>query len=349
MPHSILLAGGTGYIGTHILTLLTDPLDTIVILDNLSNSSTTCMHAAETVACRCITHFCEGDLAAPNALHMLTMLFQRFRFTRVIHLAGLKSIPDCQKDPLTYYHTNITSTLNLLRVMAENNCKTLIFSSSATVYAPLTNNTPCYETSPIGPSNCYGRTKVACEDILRDVCQSDPAWTVVALRYFNPVGAHPSGTLGETPADNKRQGIMPGLCDVAAGRKQNFTIFGGNYDTPDGTPMRDYVHIMDLAEGHVAALEWLHKAPTGFHAFNLGTGKATSIHEMVSSMKNVTGRDIPCEMGKRRAGDLGVVFADVNKAANVLEWTARLNVENMCRDAWRWDRVQHAQSAHDVD
>ena len=343
MSNSILITGGTGYIGTHILTLLTHPNDTIVVLDNLSNSMLACMHTAETLAGRRITHFCEGDLAAPNALHMLTMLFQRFRFTRVIHLAGLKSIAACQHDPLGYYHNNITSTLNLVRAMTENNCKTLIFSSSATVYAPLSDNAPCHETSPVAASNCYGRTKVMCEDILRDVCAADPAWTVICLRYFNPVGAHPSGILGQAPATASNESLMSVLCAVAAKRISHLTIFGNDYNTPDGTPIRDYLHIMDLAAGHIAALQWLERAPLGCHTFNLGTGAGTSIHEIVSTMRAVTGQEIPCQIGKRRPGDLGVVYANVDKATKVLQWRADLNLESMCRDAWRW----HAKITND--
>ena len=342
MPRSILVTGGAGYIGTHILTLLTDPHDTLVVLDDLSNGTRAALHAAETLANRRLTHFCQGDLAAPDALHLLTMLFQRYRFTSVIHLAGRKSVAACQRDPLGYYSTNVVGTLNLVRAMAENDCKTLIFSSSATVYAPMADNAPCYETSPVAASNCYGRTKVVCEDILRDVCAADPAWTVLSLRYFNPAGAHPSGTLGEAPAGGPPESLMPALCAVAAGRAPHLTIFGSDYGSPDGTPVRDFVHIMDLAAGHLAGLRWLDNAPRGFDVFNLGTGAGTSIRAMIAAMEEVTGAEIPCEVGARRTGDLGVVYADVRKAADVLEWRAALGVASMCRDAWRWDSAQSA-------
>ena len=337
MPRSILVTGGAGYIGTHVLALLTDAHDTIVVLDDLSTGTRAALYAAEGLASRRLTHFCEGDLAGPDALHLLTMLFHRFRFTCVIHLAGRKSVAHCQRDPLGYYNTNVVGTLNLVRAMAENDCKTLIFSSSATVYAPRPDGAPCYETSPVAASNCYGRTKVVCEDILRDVCAADPAWTVLSLRYFNPAGAHPSGTLGEAPAGGPPESLLPALCAVAAGRAPHLTIFGSDCGSPDGTPVHDFVHIMDLAAGHVAALGWLDNAPKGFDVFNLGTGAGTSIRAMIAAMEEVTGAEIPYEVGTRRAGDLGVVYADVRKAADVLEWRAVLGVASMCRDAWRWD------------
>lgn len=337
MPRSILVTGGAGYIGTHILTLLTDAHDTIVVLDDLSNGTRAALDAAEILANRRVTHFCQGDLAAPDALHLLTMLFQRFRFTSVIHLAGRKSVAACQRDPLGYYSTNVVGTLNLVRAMSENDCKTLIFSSSATVYAPRANNAPCYETSPVAASNCYGRTKVMCEDILRDVCAADPAWTVLSLRYFNPAGAHPSGALGEAPAGGPPESLMPALCAVAAGRAPHLTIFGCDYGSPDGTPVRDFVHIMDLASGHVAALRWLDNAPKGFDVFNLGTGAGTSIQQITTAMEMVTGKKIPCKVGTRRPGDLGVVYANVSKAVAVLEWRAVHDLVSICRDAWKWE------------
>ena len=342
MPRSILITGGAGYIGTHILTLFTDPEDTIVVLDNLSNSTRASLHAAETLAKRRLTHFCEGDLATPNALHLLTMLFQRFHFTSVIHLAGLKSVSESQRKPLSYYDTNVTGILHLLRAMSENNCKTLIFSSSATVYAPVANDTPCFENGAVTASNCYGRTKIVCEDILRDVCAADPSWKVISLRYFNPTGAHPSGTLGEAPTRGSNEGLMPALCAVAAGRTAHLIIFGDDYDTPDGTPIRDYVHIMDLAAGHVAALNWIEKELKGFEIVNLGTGKGTSIWEIVQTMKDVSGKTIQCKIGMRRTGDLGRVYSDVSKANQVLGWRACLNLYDMCQDAWRWDCMRHA-------
>ena len=348
MPRSILITGGAGYIGTHILTLLTDPGDTIVVLDNLSSGSRAALDAAQALAKRRLTHFCEGDLATPNALHLLTMLFQRFHFTSVIHLAGLKSVSESQRKPLSYYDTNVTGILHLLRAMSENNCKTLLFSSSATVYAAVANDAPCYENSPVTASSCYGRTKIVCEDILRDVCAADPAWKVISLRYFNPTGAHPSGTLGEAPACGSNKSLMPVLCAVAAGRTPHLTIFGDDYNTPDGTPIRDYVHIMDLAAGHVAALDRIEKELTGFEIFNLGTGIGTSIREIVATMEAVTRTTIPCKIGMRRQGDLGDVYADVSKAKDVLKWRACLNLSRMCQDAWRWDCIRNAKGTGDA-
>lgn len=340
MTNSILITGGAGYIGTHILTLLTDPEDTIVVLDNLKNGTREALNAAQELANRKITHFCAADLTDINAMHLLTMLFQRFRFTTVIHLAGFKSARESQYDPFTYYHTNIVSTLNLVRAMAENDCKNLIFSSSATVYAPKDDQTPCSETCQVKASNCYGRTKVMCEHILRDLCFADPEWNVLSLRYFNPVGAHPSSMLGENICLSAPEGLMPALCAVAAGRLPHLTIFGNNYNSQDGTAVRDFLHIMDLASGHIAAMKWLHCSTKGFDVFNLGTGSGTSILEILECMRVVTKKPIPCKVGTRRDGDVGVVYADVNKAATVLGWRASHDLANMCRDAWAWDCAQ---------
>lgn len=334
MTRSILITGGAGYIGTHILTLLNDPQDIIVVIDNLVCGTRDALEKAEVLANRKLTHFCQGDLADANAMHLLTMLFQRFRFTIVIHLAAHKSIAASYRDPLTYYNNNVVSTLNLVRAMSENNCKRLIFSSSATVYAPQIKNEPCYETSLVSASSCYGRTKVICENILQDVCSADPEWTVLSLRYFNPVGAHPSGKLSQNIAQDSQEGLMAALCTAAAGRTPEFTIFGNSYNSPDGTPVRDFVHIMDLAAGHIAGIERIDISLNGFDTVNLGTGSGTSIQEMLYCMRTVSKKSIPCRVGPQRTGDIGVVYANVEKASTILRWSAVHDITSMCRDAW---------------
>ena len=344
MPRSILITGGAGYIGTHILTLLKDPQDTIVVVDNLANGRRTSLNTAQDLANRPLTHFCQGDLSTPDALHLLTMLFQKFQFSIVIHLAAYKSIKGSQKDPISYYHNNVVSTLNLVRAMAENNCKTLIFSSSATVYAPQTDNAPCYEHSSLRASNCYGRTKIICEEILRDLCTADPEWTVISLRYFNPIGAHPSGKLGETISGDSTDGLIPALCAVAAGHAPHITIFGNNYSSHDGSPIRDFVHIMDLAAGHIAALESINNASKGFDVYNLGTGHGSSVKDMIDCMRSVTKKTISLQVGPRRSGDVGVVYANVEKAAVKLRWRAVYDITRMCSDAWASFSVQSTLS-----
>ena len=325
---SILVTGGAGYIGTHVLALLQDPADTVVVLDDMSSGSRADLARAEKIAGRRLTHTCVGDLASEHAMHMLNMLFHRYKFTCVLHLAARKSIGACGDDPLGYYHTNVTGLLNLLGAMAENDCKTLVFSSSAAVYAPSAG--ACAEDSPVGATNCYARTKLMCEDILRDVCAADPAWRVLSLRYFNPAGAHPSGLLRGGAAD----ALVPALCAAARGHVPFLVVFGTDYpESKDGTPVRDLVHVVDIAEAHVAALAAPGCAP-GFDVVNLGAGTGVTVLEAITAMEHAACATIPWQSGPRRDGDLAVVYANTDKAARVLGWRATRDLDTLCRDAW---------------
>lgn len=338
MPRSILITGGAGYIGTHIISLLQDPADTIVVLDDFSNSYLEALHGAEKLAGRKLDHIAEGDLAGSDALHLLNMLFHRFSFTCVIHCAGKKNIAECFDNPLNYYHTNVTSTINIVRAMSEHNCKRFIFSSSATVYAPQDNGQPYTENCPILASNPYGRTKVMCEEILRDVSAADKEWSILSLRYFNPVGAHTSVQIGENPR-HKSASLMSMICEVANGNLQELDVYGGDYLSKNGTAVRDFIHIMDLARGHVDALCFLDDMPSGFEIINLGTGRGINILEVVQQMEQICHKPIPFKITARREGDLGVVYSQVEKANRILKWRAKHNLEDMCKNAWHWSQV----------
>ena len=325
----ILLTGGAGYIGTHIVTDLYDHGHQAIIVDDFSNS---CLAAVDRVS-SIVQAPVPCHIADVRDTEMLRRVFAAEQPEAVIHLAGLKAVGESVAQPARYYDTNINSTLSLLKVMGESGVHKLIFSSSATVYGdpeflPLTEQAQV----GVGVSNPYGWTKFMIEQILRDVAQAEPAWQIALLRYFNPVGAHPSGVIGEDPADIPNN-LMPYIAQVATGRREQVNVFGDDYDTPDGTGVRDYIHVMDLAAGHVAALD--HLAP-GVETYNLGTGQGTSVLELIQAFGEACGHPIPYAIAPRRPGDLASTYCSPAKAARDLGWTATRTILDACQDSWRW-------------
>lgn len=325
---NILVTGGAGFIGSHTLVSLYAAGHTAVVVDNLVNSSKASLRRVEKIVGKDIP-FNKIDLRDESALKKV---FSNYNFDGVIHFAGLKAVGESVQDPLKYYDNNISGSVTLLNIMDEYNVKKLIFSSSATVYG--TAAIPYVETEQIGIgiTSPYGQTKFMIEQILKDAAASNPALQFVALRYFNPIGAHESGMIGEDPQGIPNN-LMPFITQTAIGRREKLQIFGDNYDTPDGTCIRDYIHVMDLARGHVAALE--HLKP-GFDAINLGSGRGVSVLELVVAFKNATGVSVPYEIAPRRDGDLPEFYADASKAEKLLGWRTERSVEDACRDTWRW-------------
>ncbi|KAG9132612.1 hypothetical protein Leryth_024686 [Lithospermum erythrorhizon] len=333
MGEKILVSGGAGYIGSHtVLQLLLGGYETVVI-DNLDNSSVVAIDRVRFLAAQYAPNlsFHQVDLRDKPALEKL---FASEKFDAVIHFAGLKAVGESVHKPLLYYDNNIIGTIYLLEVMAAHGCKKLVFSSSATVYG-WPKEVPCTEDFPINALNPYGRTKLFIEEICRDVYQSDSEWKVILLRYFNPVGAHPSGDIGEDPHGTPNN-LMPFVQQVAVGRRPALTVFGTDYNTVDGTGVRDYIHVVDLAEGHSAALRKLADPSIGCEVYNLGTGKGTSVLEMVAAFEKASGKKIPLVKAGRRAGDAEIVYASTDKAERELNWKAKYGIEEMCRDQWKW-------------
>ena len=328
---SILLTGGAGFIGSHTAVSLLNAGQDIVIVDNLYNSSPKVIDRIEKITGK-RPPFVEADCCDQAAMDKL---FTDYDITGVIHFAGLKAVGESVEKPLLYYRNNLDSTLTVLEVMREHNCHQFVFSSSATVYGD--QPAPLYETAQTGGcSNPYGWTKFMIEQILKDAAKANPELHVVLLRYFNPIGAHESGLIGENP-NGIPNNLMPYITQVAVGKLKQLTIFGDTYDTPDGTGVRDYIHVMDLAEGHLAALGYA-EAHAGCEVFNLGTGKGVSVLEMVNTFSSVNGVEVPYIIGERRAGDLATVYADPAKAEQVLGWHAKRTVADMCRDSWNWQK-----------
>jgi UDP-glucose 4-epimerase len=331
----VLVTGGAGYIGSHTVFLLVEDGCHVTIVDNLSNSNIECVSRVRELTGKPeAIVFHEVDLLDKDALE--EVFRNGPKFDSVIHFAGFKAVGESVALPLKYYHNNLTGTFYLIEIMAKYNCKRLVFSSSATVYgsAPV----PIVETSTVGVgiTNPYGRTKYMLEEILRDVCKADSDFGVVLLRYFNPVGAHPSGRIGEDPQGIPNN-LMPFVQQVAIGRREKLTVFGNDFDTPDGTGVRDFIHVMDLAQGHLAALERIYAEDgCGAFTYNLGTGTGYSVLQMVEAMKVASGKDIPYVMGPRREGDIGACYANPQKAKDELGWEATRGLEEMCADAWRW-------------
>lgn len=326
----ILVTGGVGYIGSHACVALLQAGHDVVVLDNLCNSQLAVLQAVEAIAGRHV-EFVEGDVR--NAA-LLQQVFSDHRFDAVIHFAGLKAVGESVMQPLDYYAYNVTGTLTLLAAMDAAGVRTLLFSSSATVYGNA-QIMPLTEAHVLLPAtNPYGRSKLMVEWLLADLVLADPAWCIACLRYFNPVGAHESGLIGEAPCGVPNN-LMPYLADVAAGLRESLAIFGGDYPTPDGTGVRDYIHVMDLVEGHVAALKYL-KNHSGLHTFNLGAGRGVSVLELVRAFETSTGRPVPFVIGPRRVGDVAACWADATRAYALLGWRAQRTVEDMCRDTWRW-------------
>jgi UDP-glucose 4-epimerase len=328
----ILVTGGAGYIGSHTVLELLQNGDEVVVVDNLSNSRLESLRRVENLAGRSLV-FHQVDLLDKRAL---AEVFSEYDIHAVIHFAGLKAVGESVDIPLTYYQNNLTGTLNLLEVMREYDVKRLVFSSSATVYGdPAT--VPITEDFPTSATNPYGRSKLIIEEMLQDLYHSDTDWDIAILRYFNPVGAHESGQIGEDP-HGLPNNLMPYISQVAVGKLKELTVYGNDYPTPDGSGVRDYIHVVDLAQGHLKALEHLASSP-GIETINLGTGRGYSVLEMVDAFKRISGSQIPYRIAGRRQGDIASCYADTAKAASILAWHARYDIDRMCADAWRWQSM----------
>ena len=327
---AILLTGGAGYIGTHTAVELLSEGYEVVVVDNYRNSSPESLSRVEKITGKTLVSY-EADVCDKDALRKI---FKENKIDAVIHFAGLKAVGESVRLPLAYYRNNIDSTLSLVEVMQESGCKKLIFSSSATVYGT-PESCPITEDMKTGDcSNPYGWTKYMIEQILKGVCVADPDFSVVLLRYFNPVGAHKSGLIGEMP-NGIPNNLMPYITQVACGKLKALSVFGDDYDTPDGTGVRDYIHVVDLALGHLAALKKLESDP-GLVTYNLGTGKGYSVLDIVNAMSEAVGRPIPYKLVDRRPGDIAACYADPTFAATDLGWTAKHDLADMCRDSWNW-------------
>ncbi|EEV23953.1 UDP-glucose 4-epimerase [Enhydrobacter aerosaccus SK60] len=327
----ILVTGGAGYIGSHTLIELIAAGFTPVVYDNLSNSSPASLARVQQIVGQSI-EFIEGDILDTQ---LLAKTFAAHDFTAVIHFAGLKAVGESVAKPLWYYQNNVAGTLNLLDAMAKAQVKNLIFSSSATVYGD-PEALPIVESSPRSATNPYGQSKLMIEYMLEDLAKSDNHWQLISLRYFNPIGAHHTGTIGENP-NGIPNNLMPYVSQVAVGKLPQLSVFGNDYDTVDGTGVRDYIHVVDLAKGHVAALQYLeHQTQLGFEPINLGTGKGTSVLELVNAFIKTTGQPVPYSIAPRRPGDIASCYASSDKAKHLLGWQAEFDIERMCTDTWRW-------------
>lgn len=325
----ILVTGGAGYIGTHTCVELLNAGYEIVVVDNFSNSKPEALHRVREITGKDFL-FYEADLLDKEALNTI---FAENEIEAVIHFAGLKAVGESVNLPLWYYDNNMTGTIRLCEVMKEHGVKKLVFSSSATVYG-MPERVPIDEECSLGATNPYGRTKQMIEEILRDLHVSDHEWSVALLRYFNPIGAHKSGRIGEDP-NGIPNNLLPYISQVAVGKLSELSVFGNDYETSDGTGVRDYIHVVDLAIGHLRALEKI-LASNGVGAYNLGTGNGYSVLEIVSAFEQASGQNIPYKITARRPGDIGVCYADPTKAKLELGWAAERGIEEMCEDSWRW-------------
>jgi len=327
-PH-LLVTGGAGFVGSHTCVELLNTGHSIVVLDNLSNSSTKSLDAVRRITNRPLD-FVEGDLRDAACLDRL---FAVNCFDAVIHFGGLKAVGESVAKPLLYYENNVMGTVHLINAMKAHSVKTLVFSSSATVYGNPA-RVPATEDLPTSATNPYGRSKLVIEEMLRDVYASDPEWRISLLRYFNPVGAHASGELGEDPRGTPNN-LLPYIAQVAVGHLPHLRVFGNDYATPDGTGVRDYIHVVDLARGHIAALKFLSDRPK-LAVHNLGTGRGSSVLEALRAFEEASGRAIPFRVVERRPGDIAECYADTTKAHRELGWSAEYDLDDMCRDAWKW-------------
>ena len=326
---AILVTGGAGFIGSHTTLALLEAGYEVVVVDNFCNSDPEALRRVEKLTGRGFpVHRC--DLRERAAMESI---FRQHKIDSVIHFAALKAVGESVAKPLEYYANNLGALMVLLEAMRNAGCRRMIFSSSATVYST-TSEPPFREDAPLGAANPYGRTKLFAEEILRDMAGSDDRWRIILLRYFNPVGAHPSGLIGESP-EGIPNNLFPYLTQVAVGTLPELKVFGGDYPTPDGTGIRDYIHVCDLSEGHVAALRAIDRM-SGVDAINLGTGRGCSVLDVVHSFEAVIGRKIPFRIVSRRPGDVATSLADPSRAEAVLGWRTRRGLDDMCRDAWRW-------------
>ena len=327
----ILVTGGAGFIGSHTCLELLEAGHDVAVVDNLSNSSEESLRRVEKIAGRSVS-FYRSDIRDEKALEGV---FKENAIDAVIHFAGLKAVGESVQKPLEYYSNNVAGTLTLCDVMRRNGVKKIVFSSSATVYGN-PESVPVTEEFPRSATNPYGMTKLMIEDILRDICAADSEWKAVLLRYFNPIGAHKSGLIGEDP-NGIPNNLMPYITQVASGRLKELSVFGSDYNTHDGTGVRDYIHVVDLARGHLAALERMANAE-GTEIYNLGTGKGYSVLDVVKAFEKANGVRVPFRIAERRPGDIDSCYADPTKARDVLGWQAEYGIEDMCRDSWNWQK-----------
>ena len=330
MSKQILVTGGCGYIGSHTVIQLLEKDYQVIVIDNLSNSKIEALNRVKKITNKDVT-FYKGDILDEN---FLISVFEKHNIYCVIHFAGLKAVGESSVIPLKYYDNNISGTINLLNVMQKFNVKNIIFSSSATVYGDQEVQ-PIKETAILKePTNPYGKTKLFIEYILKDLYKSDNNWNIVLLRYFNPIGAHESGLIGEDP-NGIPNNLMPYITQVAIGKRSHLNVFGNDYDTLDGTGVRDYIHVCDLANGHLCALKHIEKS-LGLDIFNLGTGKGYSVLDIVKAFSKVINKELPYEIVKRRPGDIATCYADCTKAYEVMGFKCSKNLDDMCRDSWNW-------------
>lgn len=328
---TILLTGGAGYIASHTAVILQQAGYRVVALDNLVNSSEESLRRVSQITGQPV-EFVQGDIRDAEAIRKV---FSQYAINAVVHFAGLKAVGESTQLPLRYYDYNVAGTVTLCQVMAEFNVKQIVFSSSATVYGAAA-EVPIKENSPRSATNPYGQSKLMIELILEDLVAADPSWRVALLRYFNPVGAHASGLIGEDP-NGIPNNLMPFISQVAVGKREQLQVFGNDYATHDGTGVRDYIHVMDLANGHLQALRYLQQH-SGIEAFNLGTGQGYSVLDMVKAFSDVNEIAVPYQIVDRRPGDVAVCYADANKARQLLGWQTELTLADMVRDAWHWQR-----------
>lgn len=334
----ILVTGGAGYIGSHVCMALLDAGLDVVAVDNLSNSSDASLQRVQSLSGRSLV-FRRTDIRSEEEIYEI---LHSFAVTAVIHLAGLKAVGDSNVRPMSYYDANVVGTMRLVSAMKKARVKTLVFSSSATVYG-VPSYLPLDEKHPLGPTNPYGRTKFFIEEILKDVQASDDEWRIGILRYFNPVGAHESGLIGEDPLGIPNN-LLPFVAQVAIGKREKLRIWGNDYDTPDGTGIRDFIHVVDLASGHLSILNHLKKP--GVLTLNLGTGNGSSVLEVIRQFEAVSGRPIPYEIRERRTGDVAICYADPTLAAGTLNWQSARSLTEMCEDHWRW-QLNNPNGYHD--
>ncbi len=326
---TILITGGTGYLGSHTAVQFLEADYQVIMLDNLSNSKADVVQRVEKISGKKVS-FIQGDIRDDQCLHQV---FQNNPIDAVIHFAGLKAVGEGQLQPMRYYDNNVSGSLSLFQAMQSFGVKTLLFSSSATVYGD-DGVGKYHEQSALSPSNVYGQTKYMVEQILRDIQASDASWRVGILRYFNPVGAHPSGYIGEDP-NGIPNNLMPYIAKVASGELTHLNVFGNDYPTPDGTGLRDYIHIQDLAAGHLESLRYMLEKNTSI-TVNLGTGQPHSVLELVHAFEQVTEQSVPYQITQRRAGDVAICYADPSLAKTLMGWQAKYNIQQMCADTWRW-------------
>ena len=333
---SVLVTGGAGYIGSHTVVELLNENKEVIVVDNFSNSKPEMLDKIKKITNKDFK-FYELDYSNKEKMDKV---FAENKIDSVIHFAGYKAVGESVEKPIEYYTNNVSGTLNLLDVMRKHNVKTIIFSSSATVYGD-PEVVPLTEMCKIGgTTNPYGSSKLFIEQILKDVYKSDNTWDVCILRYFNPIGSHESGIIGEEP-QGRPNNLMPYIVRVASGELEQLSLFGNDYNTPDGTGVRDYIHVVDLAKGHIKALEKLEKEKSGIYIYNLGTGKGYSVLDMVHAFEKTTGQKIKYKITERRAGDIATCYADATKAKEELNWVAEKTLEDMCRDSWNYIKISH--------